>query len=57
MHRLLLVLNDGTADFDAAADTVIEITGYTGDLSQLAAVGVPDLGSFSGIPAEESMVG
>lgn len=52
-----VALDDGTAGFDAAAETVIGITGYTGDLTQLTVVGAPDLGSFSGISTEELMAG
>lgn len=51
--RTFVALNDGTAGFDAAADTVIEITGYTGDINELGVIGVPDLGSISGISTDE----
>lgn len=46
--RTFVALNDGTAGFDAAADTLIEITGYEGDLAQLAVIGVPDLSNVAG---------
>lgn len=39
-----LVINDGIAEFDVFADAVIEITGYTGNLDDLAIGSVNDLG-------------
>lgn len=41
--RTFVALNDGTAGFDAATDTLIEITGYSGDIAQLSVIGVPGL--------------
>jgi len=41
------VLNDGVAGYDAQADTIVEITGVTGDLSALSTVGVPQLDDVS----------
>lgn len=51
--RTFVALNDGTAGFDASADTLVEITGFTGDLASLSVVGVPDLGNIIGQSAEE----
>lgn len=36
--RTFLALNDGTAGFQAANDTIVEITGYSGSLTALAVV-------------------
>jgi hypothetical protein len=36
--RTFVALNDGVAGFQAAADTLLEITGYTGDLRGLAVI-------------------
>lgn len=44
--RSFVVLNDGTAGFDAATDTVVEVTGVTGNLADLTVIGVPDLGAM-----------
>lgn len=51
--RTFVALNDGTAGYDAASDTLIEITGYGGDLGQLSVVGVPDVGNIIGDHVEE----
>lgn len=56
-QRTFVVLNDGTAGFDASADTVVEITGYTGSLAELSVIGVPDLGNVIGQSAEEVLNG
>lgn len=45
--RTFIVLNDGVAGYDAQADTIVEITGVTGDLSALSTVGVPQLDGVS----------
>nr|WP_049802842.1 bluetail domain-containing putative surface protein [Gloeothece verrucosa] len=36
--RTFLALNNGTAGFSASTDAIIEITGYTGDLTNLAII-------------------
>jgi serralysin len=36
--RTFIALNDGTAGYDASTDNIIEITGYTGTLTDLAIV-------------------
>lgn len=53
--RTFVVLNDSTAGFDATSDTVIEMTGYTGDLAGLSVIGVPDLSSVVGSSVEALM--
>lgn len=50
--RTFVALNDGTAGFDASSDTIIEITGYTGDIGSLTVIGVPDLGNIVEQPVE-----
>lgn len=46
--RTYIALNDGTAGYDAAADTLIDITGYSGDIAQLSVIGVPEVGDLLG---------
>ena len=36
--RTFLALNNGTAGYQSASDAIIDITGYTGDLSRLAVI-------------------
>lgn len=36
--RTFLALNDGTAGFQDATDAVIELTGFTGNLTNLAII-------------------
>jgi len=42
-----LILNDGTAGFDAAGDVVVDITSAGPDLSGLKIVGLPDIDTAS----------
>ena len=41
--RSFVVLNDDAAGFDAANDTIVEVTGAEGDLSGLSLIGIPQL--------------
>ena len=41
--RSFVVLNDEHAGFDARIDTIVEITGASGELSSLSVIGVPDV--------------
>lgn len=52
--RTFVVLNDGVAGFDAATDTIVEVTG-AGDLTGLTIIGLPDLGA-SGVAGLQEMV-
>ena len=36
--RTFLAINDGKAGFQASSDALLEITGYSGDLNQLAVI-------------------
>lgn len=54
--RTFVALNDDTAGFDAASDTLVEITTYSGDLAALSVIGVPGFDTPEGRAVVEQAV-